>query len=391
MTSVTWPSRRAPDHASVIELDSARCPSVSVIVPCYNYGHWLPGCVESTLCQNGVQVDLLVVNDASSDNSADVANALAAADPRVRVIHNRRNLGHIASVNNALREVDGEYVVKLDADDLLVEGSLSRATALLEARPSVGFAYGRALYFGQHLRNLPATHRWCRRQMLLPIDEPAGIKVGTRVSSWTVWEGRAWMSLLCRRAANCISQPEVVMRASALRAVGGYDPALPHTSDLAMWLRLASSGDVGHVDGAIQGLYRVHGASMQRTVNAGPLRDLRGRLAAFESVLADLAGQDPASTELLMLARRGLAREALTNACRDLDRGRVASEPVEDYVAFALATYPDARSLPQWTRLQRRRSLGGRWSPYYPPFLLGAAMRRVAEEVGAARWWRRGI
>lgn len=372
-------------------LDRSRRPSVSVIVPCYNYAHWLAGCVDSVVHQHGVDVDVLIVNDASTDNSAEVARRLAADDPRVRVINRTQNLGHIPSVNDALAHVRGEYVVKVDADDLLVEGSLARSVALLEAHPNVGFVYGRALYFGEDLQRLPLLQRLFRRRTLRITDAPTTSERETQVSGWTVWPGRVWMSLLCHRGANCISQPEVVMRASMLGAIGGYDPALPHTSDLAMWLRLASIADVGHVDGAIQGLYRVHANSMQRTVHAGALADLHGRLAAFESVLGGSAHSMLDTETLLEAARQRLAGEALTNACRAFDRGRVDSEPVEAYVAFALQSYSAARSLPQWKTLQRRQRIGARWGPYFPPFLIDAVVRRASDELTAAHWWRTGI
>ncbi|WP_460807831.1 glycosyltransferase family 2 protein [Micromonospora zhanjiangensis] len=93
-------------------------PTVSVVIPCYNYGHYLPECVHSVLSQSGVEVDVLIVDDASPDGSAEVARELSA-DPRVRLIAHRENRGHIATYNEGLAAVDGEYVVLLSADDLL--------------------------------------------------------------------------------------------------------------------------------------------------------------------------------------------------------------------------------------------------------------------------------
>jgi hypothetical protein len=233
--------------------------------------------------------------------------------------------------------------------------------------------------------------RWIRRRTYAATDQPRAEAIDTRTRSWTVWPGLAWLAAMCRRGANSISQPEVVMRADILRSVGGYDVGLPHTSDLAMWLEFASRSDVGHVDGAIQGLYRVHPGSMQRTVNAGRMRDLRARLAAFDSVLARREGDIPDARGLRQVARQRLARQALDNACRAFDRGRTGTEPVDEYAQFALDADPGARSLPEWRSLMRRRRLGARLSPFCPPFLIGAVMRRIGEEIAAARWWRIGI
>lgn len=367
-------------------------PRVSVIITCYNYACWLVECVESALQQTGVEVEVIVVNDASTDNSSELAHQLARADRRVHVIDHPVNRGHIPSVNEALREISGDYVVKLDADDMLAPGSLARATALLEANSNMGFVYGRPLHFGRQAdMNMPRLQRWLRRRMYVFRDDPGAHDADLRARGKTVWAGATWIALMCARAANCISQPEVVMRTSRVRAVGPYRETLPHTSDLAMWLALASISDVGHIDGAIQGFYRVHPQSMLRTVNSGKLRDLRGRRDAFDAILCDQSLGVVDASDLLQTVRRRLAAEALDEACRAFDRGRTHSEPVEEYVAFALDTCPDARSLPSWRGLKRRRRIGARLSPWCPPFLFDAVLRRIREEIGAALWWWRGI
>lgn len=381
-----------PYHPDVRGLPESRRPRVSVIIPCRNYGHWLADCVNSALEQAAVDVDVLIVNDGSSDNSADVALHLAERDSRVRLIDHEKNEGQIPSVNEALRNVDGDYIVKLDADDILTPGSLARSTALLEAHPNVGFVYGRALYFGEHVTmNLTWLQKWLRRNMYAATDRPPRAAIDTRPRGWTIWPGHTWLSLMCSRGTNCISQPEVVMRSSVLRSVGGFDVNLPHTFDLAMWLDLASRSDVAHVDGAIQGLYRVHPGSLQRTVNAGKLLDLRARLAAFDAILDGRSNDIPDAGGLRRMAHGRIAGQSLDNACRAFDRGRTVMEPVDEYVAFALRAYPDAPSLPEWRSLRRRQRVGARWSPYCPPFLLRAVIRRVRGEIEAARWWRNGI
>src|SRR5262245_16993901 len=120
---------------------SRRVP-VSVVIPCYNYGHYLPDAVGSALSQDGVEVEVVIVDDKSTDNSAEVAAALAAGDPRVRLIRHETNLRHIATYNDGLDAVTGDYVLLLSADDLLTPGALHRAAQLMEAEPTVGMVYG---------------------------------------------------------------------------------------------------------------------------------------------------------------------------------------------------------------------------------------------------------
>lgn len=365
---------------------------MSVVVPCFNYGHWLTACVESALEQPAVCVDVVIVDDASTDDSVAMAERLVARDPsRVRLIRHAVNHGHIPSVNEGLRAVSGEYLVKLDADDLLSPGCLARAIALLEAHPRVGFVYGRPLHFGSTVdTGMSRIHRWLLADTYCRSDIPSQRPIDQRVRGWTVWAGFHWIDALCRRGANCISQPEVVMRTSTVRMAGPYDAALPHTSDLAMWLRLATIADVGRVDGPIQGFYRVHPGSMQRTVNAGKVRDLQARRAAFEAVLVDAGSGVPGAARMLQTVRARLAGEALDEACRIFDRGLGPDEPLDEYVGFATATSTEARALASWRALQRRRRIGRRWAPRFPPFLAEAAWRRAKGEVRAVRWWRYG-
>jgi hypothetical protein len=346
----------------------ARPPSVTVLVPAYNYARYLPECAASVLTQRDVAVSMIVVDDCSSDDTPRVAAALAAADARVSVIRHEVNHGQIPSVNEAFERVRSDYVVKLDADDLLAPGALARATELLTAHPRVSFVYGRPEHFSG-----PAP---------APPDAPA--------RSWTIWPGREWVAARCASGSNAISQPEVVIRTAAMRAVGPVAVDLPHTFDLHLWLQLASVGEVGRVNGPAQGCYRVHDASMQRTVHAGVLFDLHERRRAFDAAFAGLAGGLPAACELHATARRRLAANALDRACRAYDRGRTGDVPVDELVAFALDAWPEARRLPEWGALERRRSVGARWAHRHPRFVAAAVARRARAERAHRRWLRTG-
>jgi hypothetical protein len=345
-----------------------RRPAVTVVVPSYNYARYLPACAESVLSQRDVHVRLVIVDDCSTDETPRVTEKLSAADARVTVIRHATNRGHIPSVNEGLERVRSEYVAKLDADDLLAPGALARATALLEAHPGLAFVYGRPEHFSG-----PAPR---------PSDAPA--------RSWTIWPGADWVAGRCRGATNAISQPEVVMRTSMLRKIGGVSADLPHTSDLHVWLRLASIGDVGRINGPVQGCYRIHDASMQRTVHAGVLFDLRARRDAFEAAFAAEAGALPDAVRLRATARRRLAATALDRACRAYDRGRTETVPVDDLVAFALDVWPEAPALAEWRALERRKAVGAMRAHRRPRFVADALARRAREEVGRRRWLRTG-
>lgn len=345
-------------------------PRVTVLVPAYNYGRFLAECAGSALTQADVDVRLLIVDDCSSDDTQQVTAALTAADERVTVIRNDPNRGHIPSVNEGLRHVDTEYLVKLDADDLLAPRSLARATALLEAHPSVGFVYGRPVHFSGAV---PRQRR-------------------SRVRSWSMWSGREWVAARCRYGDNAISQPEVVIRTALLKRLGEVCEELPHTSDLHQWLRLASIGDVGRINGPVQAYYRIHDQSMQRTVHAGELLRFHARRDAFEAAFAAEAGSLAGADELRSTFREALAKGALDCACHRYDRGRTnaGGGSVDQFVAFALETWPAARELPQWQALVRRRAIGVERAPRHPRFVADAVGRRARMEMRRWRWRHTG-
>ena len=276
--------------------------SVSVVIPCYNYGHFLEEAVSSVLDdQEGVDVRVLIIDDASPDNSAEVARKIAAREPRVEVLVHETNKGNIATYNEGLLEwADGDYCVLMSADDRLTPGALRRARDLLDANPGVGFVYGRALWV-MHGAPLPAPR--------------------TRVRGWSVWPGQWWIERRFRDAENPITSPEVVVRTSVQKRVGGYDPRLPHAADLEMWMRLAANADVGFIRGVDQAYYRLHEQNMRKAFTA--LMDLRERRLAFEMVLDRYGERLPDAKRMSGLVHRALAREALWDAGREYDRGGI--------------------------------------------------------------------
>ena len=343
--------------------------SVDVVIPCYNYARYLSSCVDSVLCQQDVEVRVLVIDDASSDDTPRVGRALAAADPRVEFRRHEVNAGHLATYNEGLIGWStADYVVLLSADDLLVPGSLGRAVRIMETDPAIGMVYGRSLYF----ETTPRTPRI-----------PAGQPPHTR------WSGVEWLEGRCRSGINVISSPEVVVRGSVQRAVGGYRPELPHAGDLEMWLRIAAVSDVAYVRRIPQACYRKHAASMLRTNYRSRLADLLQRKGAFDCFfehhehLAD-AGR------LRDLANRALAREALWAAARAYDRNRLEEAAAAELETFALETYAQAYSLPEYAALLRRRYFGPVVCSRTQMFAASALVRRLQSWLWWQRWKRRG-
>jgi glycosyltransferase involved in cell wall biosynthesis len=281
--------------------DTRGTPSVSVIVPCFRYADVLTGCVDSVLAQRDVNVRVLIIDDCSPDETPAVGRALAQRDRRVEYRRHTVNAGLIATANEGLEWADGDYVVLLSADDLLVPGALARATSVMEERREVGMVYGRPLL-------APAGRR---------LPAPGGRWRGTKT-----WSGEDWIRLRCQSGHNCLSSPEAVVRNSVQREVGGYNPTCFHTSDLEMWLRIASVSDIAYVRGVPQAIYRVHPDSMLRSQD-GPMVDLRERRLAFDAFFGSCGSRLREPEAMHEMAQRALARQALWQASRAVDRGRV--------------------------------------------------------------------
>jgi glycosyltransferase involved in cell wall biosynthesis len=318
--------------------------TVSVIVPCYNYGHFLRQCVDSVLSQEGVDVRVLVIDDASPDGSAEVALALDG-DPRVQVVCHERNRGHIATYNEGLDWADGDYLLLLSADDHLTPGSLARATAVMDTHPDIGFVYGQAV---------PHTG--------------AGPYSGPLASSrkHRIVPGRDWIAERCWQMDNPVPTPTAVVCTSLQHQVGGYRADSPYAGDLEMWLRLAAYADVAEME-ADQAIYRQHGENMSVewvTALKGTFEHSR---AAYETVLIEHAVAIPDAPNLRRVVRKQVARRALRMATNRYCRGNFEPSTVPWLESHATEVYPPYRRLPEWWALQVCKRMGPRAAAHIGP------------------------
>lgn len=351
--NVLWRHLGGGVHVSPINPRAQAMLSVSVVIPCYNYGACLEECVRSALEQRGVDVDVTIIDDGSTDDSVAVASRLASADSRVQVVQHETNQGHLATANQALSFATADYVVKLDADDLLAPGSLARSAALLEQHPEVSFVYGWAEFFEGETPDVVST----------PAD------------SWTIWTSEQWLEKVLRRAHNVIAQPEIMIRRSALLNVGGYRSDLEWAEDYNLWLRLATVGSVGRVNGSTQGLYRIHSQSFQRSHRDLRLSDLRGRVAATRRYVEGLG---PGSEERTRLALACLAADTRRLLATRADEDDPSPDMLAEYERIAAALERESGSRP----LRGPLVWGG---------MVGRQSRRMYEILRWRRWRATGV
>lgn len=194
-----WYTVGEPEAASVI----------SVVIPTYNTVRFVREAVVSALAQTRPDIEVIVVDDGSSDGSAETLRDLD--DPRLRVVRQDHG-GSGAARNTGLRLAFGELVAFLDADDYWAPRNLERQAAFLESHPEVDMTFSHSLV----------------------VDEE-GRSLGFKTSSIA---GTISFSRLLR--ANEIGNGScVLLRREALERAGPFDPALPACVDIDVWLRVA--------------------------------------------------------------------------------------------------------------------------------------------------------
>jgi len=209
---------------------AAKATLVSVVIPCYNYARFLDQAIRSALDQNYPAIEIVVVNDGSTDDPA----AVVARFPMVRYV-TQENRGLAAARNTGLAHCKGDLVVFLDADDRLLPGAIVTGARLLEANPALGFAVGYStLISGDGL------------------PQPTVNKPGCEGDD-------AYVSLLRR---NTIRNPGTVLfRRQIVETVGGFAPGVDACADYALYLRISRSYPVVFHD-VVVSEYRRHSENM---------------------------------------------------------------------------------------------------------------------------------
>ncbi len=208
-------------------------PRVSVLLPVYNAGSYLHAAVRSILDQTFDDLELVVIDDGSTDGSDRVLNDFAARDPRVRLV-SRENRGLVTTLGELIDHATGELLARMDADDVALPDRLKVQVRFLDENPQTVCIGGGVILIDEHDKEL---------------HHPPPV-VGNAHVQRSALEGRM-----------PICHPAAMFRASAIAKVGGYRPEAYPSEDLDLWLRL---GEVGHLDNVPQAVlrYRVHSTSI---------------------------------------------------------------------------------------------------------------------------------
>lgn len=221
------------EHCSASSGVSIMNPLVTVYVPCRNYGRFLTQCVESVLTQLYPNWELFLIDEASEDDTASIAENLRQHyTDRITVIRNLEPLGLQKLANRVLGMANGKYMMRLDADDWLDEGALLLMVSKLEASPDAGLVYGNYFY-----TNAEGEVLGVERRHRLGVEDRVG-------------------HLPPHGACT-------LFRTRALKAVGGYSEDINAQDGWELWYKLANRVGAVSLDVPVF-YYRQHDTSLSR-------------------------------------------------------------------------------------------------------------------------------
>jgi glycosyltransferase involved in cell wall biosynthesis len=233
---------------------------VSVVISVYNGEKYILDAVRSIFNQSYRYFELIIINDGSTDRTNEILHEIR--DPRIRILHNSQNLGLIASLNLGLKAAQGQFIVRLDADDIAGPDRLEKQLGFLINNPKVG-VLGTDYYLiddkGQRLpnqiifiQNLPNLLRW---QLFFRCP---------------------------------LAHPTVMMRRDIFDKFGGYDPAYPHAEDYELWLRISPFVQMANLPEPLVQI-RVHSTNISRVHSQ---EQNHNSILAAQKALSSFLGKD---------------------------------------------------------------------------------------------------
>lgn len=189
---------------------------ISVIIPAYNAERYIKEAIESALSQTYKDIEIIVINDGSTDRTGDIAfQCFQHESQRVLIVH-QKNKGASAARNTGIKYAKGEYIAFLDADDVWLPNKLQKQIALLENDKDLALVYSNCYRNTDTLFDIAKPHR-----------------------------GFAFSELILD---NFIPTSSVVVRKSILDKVGVFNESFLISQDFDLWLRIAHAHKIDFVD-----------------------------------------------------------------------------------------------------------------------------------------------
>lgn len=233
-----------------------KLPRVSVVIPTYNRASLIRETIESVCAQSFRDIEILVVDDGSKDNTAEIVKGID--DFRIQYLY-QENRGVAAALDTGWRAACGEYIGIIGSDDVWLPDLLDALVPLLDANSQGGVAYARAQGMDEQGNFLPQLTGAPER-----------------------FPGHTLKSLLY---GDFVSAIAVVVRREALAQANGYDKTLIANEDWDLWIRLAMHWSV-HYDPVIRARYRYHRGNLTKSGSVRMMRVMQDRIRVLDKFYA---------------------------------------------------------------------------------------------------------
>lgn len=205
---------------------------VSVLMPVYNAGGFVKESIDSILKQSHTHFELIIINDGSTDSSEEII--LSFKDPRIRYIRNETNLGLIKTLNKGIDLCNGEFIARMDADDISLPDRLKKQLKFMQDHPEVGVCGSDYIHFGKG-KQIPLTshheHDW--------------------IAGWMLFN-------------SSVVHPALMLRTSVIKKESPYfNSEYKHVEDYELWSRLIFKSKFGDVPETLL-KYRIHASQVSR-------------------------------------------------------------------------------------------------------------------------------
>ena len=306
---------------------------IDIAIPNYQYGRYLEKCVSSVLTQSVTDIRVLIIDNASTDDSVEIAQRFVKHDSRVEFVRHSRNLGFVQSANEGIDWAKSKYFMTLCSDDVLASGALARALGVMDYNSEIAFCNGSYKNFTDD-----------QQIDLLQEDAANGWP-------WRVYSGHQFIRARC--LCPLISSANfLVIRTEVQKQAGYLRTTLPLTNDLEMILRLSLLGSFAETR-CFQGFRREHGKNLSSEYWGNRLAWLKANSAAFESFFSNEGKNIPEASYLRSLVRNKLGSQAYWAGIARLALGKWGA--AGDLLRFAVSQSPRCAVVPPASALLSKR------------------------------------
>lgn len=201
-----------------------KVPKVSVIMPVYNSGTYLNEAIDSILNQKFEDFEFVIIDDGSTDQSQEIVKSYS--DPRIRFYVNEKNMGVAATLNRGLKLAVGEYIARMDSDDISLPDRFDKQVSYMDTHPKVAVCATGIRMFGAQNgeKYFSTTHDQLKVDLLFN---------------------------------NCLAHPTVMMRRSVVGCTYRYNEEFSAMEDYALWIEVSRKYELASIKDVLL-MYRIH-------------------------------------------------------------------------------------------------------------------------------------